>query len=76
VEQNPTTYAYGGDRVHVHPPEGQTPTTTITDAQERTVELREYEKSAAPVPTGTAADYLSPSYTDDAADRLTAVQDE
>ncbi|MHC3427317.1 RHS repeat-associated core domain-containing protein [Streptomyces sp. DT18] len=76
VEKNRTTYAYGGDRVHVDPPEGQTPTTTITDAQERTVELREYDKSAAPVPTGTAADYLSTSYTYDAADRLTAVQDE
>ncbi|NED88530.1 RHS repeat protein, partial [Streptomyces sp. SID11233] len=76
VEKNRTTYTYGGDRVHTDPPEGQTPTTTITDAQDRTVELREYDKSAAPVPTGTAADYLSTSYTYDAADRLTAVQDE
>ncbi|MEU1051927.1 hypothetical protein [Streptomyces sp. NPDC005876] len=37
TEENRTTYSYGGDRVHVDPPEGQTPTTTITDVRHNTV---------------------------------------
>jgi RHS repeat-associated protein len=60
-EKNRTTYSYGGDRVHVNPPDGQTPTTTITDVQDRTVELRQY-KGNAPLPTGTTADYTSTKY--------------
>ncbi len=62
VEENRTTYTYGGDRVHVDPPNGQTPTTTITDVRDRTIELRHY-KSDAPRPTGTAEDYISTKYT-------------
>ncbi|MFB7086644.1 polymorphic toxin-type HINT domain-containing protein [Streptomyces sp. NPDC056296] len=62
VEENRTTYTYGGDRVHVDPPTGQTPTTTITDVRDRMVELRQY-KSDAPRPTGTAEDYVSTKYT-------------
>ncbi|CAM5679213.1 hypothetical protein SFUMM280S_08952 [Streptomyces fumanus] len=46
TEENRTTYSYGGDRVHVDPPDGQTPTTTITDVRDHTVELREYKASA------------------------------
>ncbi|MEV4756131.1 RHS repeat-associated core domain-containing protein [Micromonospora sp. NPDC049559] len=37
-----TTTGYGGDRVHVTPPQGGIATTTITDARGQTVELREY----------------------------------
>ncbi|MGH3734237.1 MAG: polymorphic toxin-type HINT domain-containing protein [Micromonosporaceae bacterium] len=44
-----TTTSYGGDRVNVTPPAGGTATTTITDAYDRTVALRQYE---AATPTG------------------------
>ncbi|MFD4656027.1 RHS repeat-associated core domain-containing protein, partial [Kitasatospora sp. NPDC058444] len=44
-----TLTEYGGDRVTVTPPTGGTPTTTITDAAGRTVELRQYK---AATPTG------------------------
>lgn len=56
-----TTYAYGGDRIHVDPPVGQAPTTTITDARDRTTEIRRY-KGAVPLPSGTPADYESTVY--------------
>jgi RHS repeat-associated protein len=49
VEKWRTTTAYGGDRVDVDPPDGQTATTTITDARDRTVELRQYKGGS---PTG------------------------
>ncbi|MBC6447576.1 type IV secretion protein Rhs [Actinokineospora sp. HBU206404] len=42
-----TTTAYGGDRVHVTPPSGGIATTTITDAQGRTTELRQHHGPAA-----------------------------
>jgi RHS repeat-associated protein len=48
-----TTTAYGGDRVTVTPPSGGIPTTTISDARGRTVELRQLK------PGG----YTSTSYT-------------
>ncbi|MFI7416742.1 RHS repeat-associated core domain-containing protein [Nonomuraea sp. NPDC049684] len=44
-----TTTGYGGDRVHVDPPAGATPTTTITDGRGRTAEIRQYKGGA---PTG------------------------
>ena len=44
-----TTLTYGGDRIHVTPPRGGTPTTTVSDARGRTIELRQYEAST---PTG------------------------
>ncbi|MCK2238989.1 MULTISPECIES: RHS repeat-associated core domain-containing protein [unclassified Crossiella] len=44
-----TVSQYGGDRVHVTPPAGGTPTTTITDSRGQTVELRQYKGST---PTG------------------------
>ena len=37
-----TGTVYGGDRVTVTPPRGATPTTTISDARGRTVELDQY----------------------------------
>ncbi|MFE9313969.1 DddA-like double-stranded DNA deaminase toxin [Streptomyces albidoflavus] len=73
-EKHRTTYTYGGDRVHVDPPEGQTPTTTLTDARERTVELRQY-KGASPQPSGPAADYVSTKYTHTPSGQLAKVTD-
>jgi RHS repeat-associated protein len=54
-----TTTSYGGDRVTVDPPAGGTPTTTITDARDNTVELRQYQGDA---PTG-AYDSTTYAYT-------------
>ncbi|MEV1064204.1 polymorphic toxin-type HINT domain-containing protein [Streptomyces sp. NPDC050263] len=69
-----TTYAYGGDRVHADPPNGQAPTTTIADGRGRTVEMRQY-KGSAPVPTGTSADYVATTYTYNKAGLLEGVKD-
>jgi len=49
VELWRTSTAYGGDRVYVTPPDGGTPTSTVVDAHDRTVELRQYH---AATPTG------------------------
>ncbi|MFG1711009.1 RHS repeat domain-containing protein [Nonomuraea sp. M3C6] len=54
-----TTTTYGGDRVNVDPPAGNTPTTTITDARGQTVELRQYKSDG---PTG-AYDSTTYAYT-------------
>ncbi|WP_224351705.1 RHS repeat-associated core domain-containing protein [Streptomyces olivaceus] len=75
TEENRTTYTYGGDRVHVDPPNGQTPTTTITDIRDRTVELRQY-KSDAPRPEGSAQDYVSTTYAYTPSGRLKKVTDQ
>ncbi|TDQ53342.1 RHS repeat-associated core domain-containing protein [Actinorugispora endophytica] len=48
-EQWSTTTEYRGDRTLVTPPDGDTATTTITDARDRVVELRQHH---APTPTG------------------------
>lgn len=50
VEQWRASTSYGGDRVHVTPPLGGTPTSTVTDARGRTTELQQY--SAGTPPTG------------------------
>ncbi|HTM84194.1 MAG TPA: RHS repeat-associated core domain-containing protein, partial [Mycobacterium sp.] len=50
VERWRTTTTYGGDRVNVDPPAGETATTTITDARDQTTELRQYTGGA---PSGT-----------------------
>ncbi|MEW2381386.1 toxin C-terminal domain-containing protein [Micromonospora sp. NPDC047707] len=42
-----TVTSYGGDRTHVDPPLGATPTTTITDGRGQVVSLRQY-KGASP----------------------------
>ncbi|WP_407554728.1 RHS repeat-associated core domain-containing protein [Streptomyces sp. Pv4-95] len=70
-----TTYAYGGDRVHVDPPAGQAPTTTITDARGRTTDIRRY-RGDKPLPGGTSADYEAIQYTYDPAGRLKTVKDQ
>jgi RHS repeat-associated protein len=64
-----TTIRYGGDRVHVTPPEGGTATTSISDARGRTVELRTYQ---APTPTG---DFDTTSYTYTPAGQLATLKD-
>ncbi|MER5301681.1 polymorphic toxin-type HINT domain-containing protein [Streptomyces lasiicapitis] len=69
-----TTYAYGGDRVHVDPPAGSAPTTTVTDGRGRTTEVRRY-KGDKPLPTGTSADYETTSYTYTPAGQLKSVED-
>ncbi|WP_369212826.1 polymorphic toxin-type HINT domain-containing protein [Streptomyces flavofungini] len=69
-----TTYTYGGDRVHVDPPAGTPPTTTITDGRDRTTEIRRY-KGDKPLPTGTSQDYESTSYTYWPAGQLKSVED-
>ncbi|MEV1286102.1 polymorphic toxin-type HINT domain-containing protein [Micromonospora sp. NPDC049679] len=54
-----TSTTYGGDRVSVDPPEGGTPTTTITNALGQTTELLQYKGDA---PSG-ASDKTQYTYT-------------
>jgi RHS repeat-associated protein len=70
VEKWRTTFAYGGDRAMVTPPAGGTPTTTISDAQGRTVELREHTTSA-----GVGGAYQATSYHYDPRGKLASVED-
>ncbi|MGW4211690.1 RHS repeat domain-containing protein, partial [Lentzea sp. NPDC004789] len=58
VEQWRTTTAYGGDRVHTTPPQGAAATTVISDAQDRTVEKRQYTAGL-----GSAFDATKYTYT-------------
>ena len=46
IEQWRSTTSYGGDRVNVVPPGGGTATTTVTDALDRTVAIRQYHNRA------------------------------
>ncbi|MEV7176127.1 polymorphic toxin-type HINT domain-containing protein [Kitasatospora sp. NPDC093679] len=64
-----TLTEYGGDRVTVTPPQGATPTTTVTDAAGRTTELRQYK---AATPTGA---YDATRYAYDPAGHLTKLTD-
>ncbi|WP_242889822.1 RHS repeat-associated core domain-containing protein [Actinomadura litoris] len=63
-EVSATAYAYGsdptGDWIRTTPPQGGTPNTTYADARGRTVELRQ---------TNGDNNYITTSYTYDAADR-------
>ncbi|MBC6460373.1 polymorphic toxin-type HINT domain-containing protein [Actinomadura sp. HBU206391] len=61
-----TTYSYSGDRTTITPPEGGTPTTTITDAHGRTTELRQHW-------TGGPAGYASTTYQYTPAGQLASV---
>jgi YD repeat-containing protein len=65
-----TTTSYGGDRVTVTPPNGGTPTTTITDARGNTIELRQFKGGS---PSGA---YTSTTYQWDDADRLIGAADD
>jgi RHS repeat-associated protein len=64
-----STYAYGGDRVHLTPPAGGTATTTITDARGQMVAMRQYQ---GPSPTGA---YDETVYTYTARGELATVTD-
>lgn len=64
-----TTTSYAGDRVHVDPPTGGTPTTTISDVRGNTTALWQY---TGPAPTGT---HHVTSYRYDDADQLVGVND-
>ncbi|MFY1674294.1 RHS repeat-associated core domain-containing protein [Plantactinospora sp. WMMB334] len=69
VEKTRTVTSYGGDRVHVDPPNGGTATTTIRDAHGRTTELRQYQ---ADTPTGA---YDATTYGYDRFGRLSEIRD-
>ncbi|WP_128984454.1 RHS repeat-associated core domain-containing protein [Streptomyces roseicoloratus] len=62
VEQWRTTTTYDGNAVHVDPPVGGVPTTTISDVHGRTTELRHY-RTASPQPTGPGIQYDTITYT-------------
>lgn len=69
VEKWRTTTSYTGDTLSVVPPKGGTPTTTIIDAQGKTVALRQYHGDTA---SGT---YDETRYGYDSAQRPTTVTD-
>ncbi|MFH8724276.1 RHS repeat-associated core domain-containing protein [Streptomyces termitum] len=73
-EQWRTTYVHGGDRVHIDPPAGGTPSTTLTDAQDRATEIRHY-KGASPVPTAPATAYDTTAYAYTPSGALSRVTD-
>ena len=58
VEKWRTVTAYEGDLTKVTPPQGGTPTTTVTDSQGRVVALREHTTAA-----GVNGAYLETTYT-------------
>ncbi|MCG5437182.1 RHS repeat domain-containing protein [Micromonospora foliorum] len=68
VEKWRTSTTYGGDRVSVTPPTGETATTTVLDAHDRTVELRQHT-------AGITSGYDSTRYGYDRAGRLSTVTD-
>ncbi|MFI0793274.1 RHS repeat domain-containing protein [Micromonospora rubida] len=68
VEKWRTSTVYGGDRVSVTPPAGDTATTTIFDAHDRTVELRQHTG-------GITSGYDSTRYGYDRAGQLSTVTD-
>ncbi|WP_405788862.1 sugar-binding protein [Streptomyces sp. NBC_00029] len=73
-EQWRTTYVHGGDRPHIDPPVGGTPTTTLTDAKDRSTEVRHY-KGASPVPNGPTSGYDVTKYDYTPAGQLKKVTD-
>ncbi|WJK32836.1 RHS repeat-associated core domain-containing protein [Solwaraspora sp. WMMA2065] len=64
-----TVTTYGGDRVHVDPPTGGTPTATITDARGQVVELRQYHGA------GPSGSFDSTTYTYTPAGQQASVTD-
>ncbi|MER5751629.1 HYD1 signature containing ADP-ribosyltransferase family protein [Streptomyces sp. NPDC002088] len=67
TEKYRTTYTYGGDRVTTTPPTGDTKTTVVKDARDRTSTQIEYP---------TDGDAVTTSYGYDDAGRLTKVTDD
>jgi RHS repeat-associated protein len=70
VDRWHTTTTYEGDSTTVVPPKGGVASTTVTDAQARTVELRQYTTASGP-----AGDADTTRYTYNAKDQLTKVTD-
>ncbi|WP_459903679.1 RHS repeat domain-containing protein [Catenuloplanes indicus] len=70
VEKWRSHTGYGGDRTTVTPARGGTPTTTLTDLQGRTIELRQHTTAA-----GIAGAYVATTYTYDRKSRLVKVTD-
>ncbi|MEU6809767.1 RHS repeat-associated core domain-containing protein [Streptomyces sp. NPDC046831] len=71
VEQWRTTTTYDGELTHVDPPTGGVPTTTITDGQGNTAEIRHYRGSSP----GAGVPYDSTKYTYTPAGKLETVTD-
>ncbi|GAA0580096.1 RHS repeat-associated core domain-containing protein [Kribbella sandramycini] len=69
TEKFRTSTRYGGDRVHVDPPDGTTATTTLTDARGRTTELWQYRGATPSGPHDTT------KYQHTPANQLAAVTD-
>ncbi|MFE3657630.1 RHS repeat-associated core domain-containing protein [Streptomyces sp. NPDC059165] len=74
VEQWRTKYVHGGDRTHIDPPVGGTPTTTLTNARGETTELWHY-KSADLVLTGPPAEHDTTKYAYTPAGQLERLTD-
>ena len=70
VEKWRTTTAYEGDLTKVTPPQGGTPTTTVTDSQGRVVALREHTTAA-----GVNGAYTETEYTFNRKDQQVKVTD-
>ena len=70
VEKWRTTTTYAGDSTKVTPPSGATPTTTVTDAQNRTIELRQHTTAQ-----GVDGPYQATRYTYNRKGQLVAVAD-
>ncbi|MFD6416138.1 polymorphic toxin-type HINT domain-containing protein [Streptomyces sp. NPDC060194] len=58
-----TTYVHEADRVHVDPPAGTPPTTTIADAHGRTVEVRRYKGDKPELTATTGFESMRYTYT-------------
>ncbi|MEU8761990.1 RHS repeat-associated core domain-containing protein [Streptomyces sp. NPDC048659] len=74
VEQWRTSTVYDGSRVHVDPPTGGVPTTTISDAEGRITETRHY-RTDSPEPAGPGTQYDSIKYTYNKRGQLETVTD-
>ncbi|WP_328650331.1 RHS repeat protein [Micromonospora sp. NBC_00330] len=73
VERWRTSVYYAGDRADMTPPAGGTATSTIIDARDRTVSVRQYH-GASPTP-GTAGSWDTASYGYDRKGQLAGVTD-
>ncbi|MGW0824259.1 RHS repeat-associated core domain-containing protein [Streptomyces sp. NPDC002845] len=71
AEQWRTTTRYDGELTHVDPPTGGVPTTTVTDGQGNTSEIRHYRGSSP----GAGVPYDSTKYTFTPAGKLETVTD-
>lgn len=56
-----TTTSYEGDRTSIDPPAGATPTTVVTDARGRTIELRQYHGDSPSGPADVTRYTYTPS---------------